>query len=267
MDTVKTDSLSLFSRLASNEPVVVLDVRREPAFQEDGRMLMRALRPSGDLVQFARNHAAGRDIVVYCVKGHEVGSDSAAALRQAGFEARYLEGGIDAWKAAGLPTFAARSQWKVPGGSRWITREHPKIDRVACPWLVLRFLDPLATFDYVPTAEVFEQAKAREAIPYDIPGAELTHRGERCSFDALIEDFALHDPALDALATIVRGADTGRHDLAPECAGLAAASLGLSRQHPDDHDMLAHALPVYDALYAECRARLSGEQEVHRWNP
>jgi rhodanese-related sulfurtransferase len=267
MDTVPIDPLSLFSRLASNRPLAVLDVRREPAYLEDGRMVMRALRPAGELVDFARRHADGTEIAVYCVKGHEVSREAAAKLSQAGFDARYLEGGINAWKAAGLPTFAPKATWRVPGGSRWITREHPKIDRVACPWLVLRFLDPLARFDYVPTPQVFEQAKAREAIPYDIPGAEVTHRGERCSFDAIIEDFAIDDPALHALATIVRGADTGRHDLAPECAGLAAASLGLSRQHPDDHDMLAHALPMYDALYAECRARIGGEAEVHRWNP
>ena len=133
-------------------------------------------------------------------------------------------------RRARLPTIVAPPDWRVPGGSRWITRERPKIDRIACPWLIQRFIDPLARFDYVPKERVFDEAKAREAVPYDIPGAVVTHRGERCSFDALIEDFALHDPALDLLATIVRGADTDRVDLALQCAGLVATSLGLSRR-------------------------------------
>jgi rhodanese-related sulfurtransferase len=266
MDTASISPVSLFERLQSREAPVILDVRREPAYQADGRLVIRALRPAGDLLAFARKHAAARPLVAYCVHGHEVSQEAARVLGAAGHDAVYLEGGIAAWREAGLPTFARDDQRRVPGGSRWITREHPKIDRVACPWLVLRFLDPLATFDYVPTPQVFTEAKARDAIPYDIPGAEVTHRGERCSFDALIDDFAIDDAALAALATIVRGADTGRHDLAPECAGLAAASMGLSRAHPDDHDMLAHALPMYDALYAECRARVAGEHEVHRWN-
>jgi hypothetical protein len=174
-------------------------------------------------------------------------------LREKGFDARYLEGGIDGWAKAGLPTVRRRADWRVPGGSRWITRERPKIDRIACPWLIRRFIDPLATFDYVPAATVLDEAKARSAVPYDLPGAVVTHRGERCSFDALIEDFDLHDAALDRLATIVRGADTDRLDLAPECERLLATSMELSRRHPDDHAMLEQAMPVYDSLYAACR--------------
>jgi rhodanese-related sulfurtransferase len=267
MDTAPIAPLSLFERFLAPDAPLVLDVRREPAYGEDDRMVMRALRPEGDLAGFARAHAAGRDIVVYCVKGAEVGHEAAQALRDAGLPAVHLEGGLRAWKAAGLPRFRRQEPWRVPGGSRWITRERPKIDRVACPWLVLRFLDPLARFDYVPREQVFEAASARGAVPYDIPGAQLSHRGERCSFDAFLEDFALEDEALGALATIVRGADTGRHELAPECAGLAAASLGLSRRHPDDdHAMLREALPLYDALYAECLARVRGEREVHTWS-
>ena len=154
-----------------------------------------------------------------------------------------------------------------PRPSKWVTRERPKIDRIACPWLIRRFIDPLATFDYVPTPRVFDEAKARDAIPYDIPGAVVTHRGERCSFDALIEDFDLRDAALDRLATIVRGADTDRLDLAPQSAGLLAASLGLSKRYADDHEMLAQAMPVYDGLYAWCRQELRGASERHSWNP
>ena len=140
--------------------------------------------------------------------------------------------------------------------SRWITRERPRIDRVACPWLVRRFIDPAAEFFYVPTEEVFEQAARLKAVPYDIPGAPISHEGERCSFDTLLRAFDLRQPALDTLAVIVRGADTDRLSLAPQAAGLLAVSLGLSRLHAaDDQAMLAAAMPVYDALYEWCRSQ------------
>jgi rhodanese-related sulfurtransferase len=253
MDTVAIDFSSLYARLGAADAPCILDVRRDKAYEEDDRILPAALRTGPNPEALADRLPRATPIVVYCVYGHEVGQDAAAALRARGFDARHLEGGIDGWRKAGLPTLRRRPDWRVPGGSRWITRERPKIDRIACPWLIRRFVDPLAAFDYVPTARVFEEATARSAVPYDIPGAVLTHRGERCSFDALIEDFDLRDPALDRLATIVRGADTGRPDLAPQCAGLLATSLALSQRYPDDHEMLEHAMPVYDALYAACR--------------
>ena len=255
MDTVSISHQSLYSSFGSPASPLVLDVRRDAAFEKDARLIPAALRPAGDLVAFARTHAARRPLVAYCVHGHEVSQDAARELSRAGYVASYLEGGIEAWIAAGLPTMVKRPDWRVPGGSRWITRERPKIDRVACPWLIQRFIDPLARFDYVAKERVFDEAKARDAVPYDIPGAVVTHREERCSFDALLEDFALHDPALDRLATIVRGADTDRLDLAPQCAGLVATSLELSKRFTDDHEMLANALPVYDGLYAWCRAQ------------
>jgi rhodanese-related sulfurtransferase len=266
MDTVAIVSHALYSLLGSPRSPLVLDVRRAPAFEADGHLIAGALRPGPDLIAFARQHAEGRPLVAYCVHGHEVSQDAARALSQAGHEASYLEGGIAAWRARALPTIRSRDEWRVPGGSRWITRARPRIDRIACPWLLRRFIDPLAAFDYVPTAQVFAQAQARGAVPYDIPGAVVTHRGERCSFDALIEDFDLHDAALDRLAVIVRGADTDRPELAPQCAGLLAASLGLSERYPDDHEMLAQALPLYDGLYAWCRRELGGTNERHTWD-
>ncbi|MEJ8835617.1 chromate resistance protein ChrB domain-containing protein [Ramlibacter sp. AN1133] len=139
--------------------------------------------------------------------------------------------------------------------SRWITRARPKIDRIACPWLILRFIDPRAEFFYVPRDEVFPRAEELHAVPYDIDGAPVTHEGERCSFDALLRAYDLRDPALARLATIVRGADTDRLQLAPQSAGLLAISLGMSQLHADDHAMLQAALPVYDALYAWCGSR------------
>ena len=147
----------------------------------------------------------------------------------------------------------------------WVTRERPKIDRIACPWLVRRFVEPGAEFLYVPTDRVFAVAKETGATPYDIPGAEpFAHDGALCSFDALIRHYRLEDPALHRLATIVRGADTARHDLAPEASGLHAISMGLSANIPDDDAMLEQGMVIYDALYAWCRGAAGG---IHNWIP
>ena len=135
----------------------------------------------------------------------------------------------------------------------WITRERPKIDRIACPWLIARFIDDAPEFLYVPSADVLSVAHRTGAVPYDIPGVEMSHVGERCSFDAFLAKYRLDDPALQQLATIVRGADTSRLDLTPQSAGLYAISLGLSHVYADDHEMLRHGLVMYDALYAWCR--------------
>jgi rhodanese-related sulfurtransferase len=265
MDTVSIDSRSLYSLLGSPTAPLVIDVRRAPAFEEDPALIAGSARPEGDLLEFVARHGKGRRIIAYCVKGAEVGIGAATTLAQAGHEAAFLAGGIKAWRAEGLPTIRRRAEWKVPGGSTWITRERPKIDRIACPWLIRRFIDPIARFEYVPASRVLEEAKARGAVAYDIAGAPVTHRGERCSFDALIEDFGLADPALDRLALIVRGADTDRLDLAPQSAGLLAASLGLSQRFADDHEMLEQAMPLYDGLYAWCRAEVAGVHETHSW--
>jgi hypothetical protein len=154
--------------------------------------------------------------------------------------------------------FAARRPTK------WVTRERPKIDRIACPWLILRFIDPKAEFLYVPVKDVFVTAKSDHAVAYDIPGAPFEHDGERCSFDAFIERFALTAPGLDRLAKIVRGADTSRLDLTPQSPGLYAISLGLSRMFADDHEMLRHGIVMYDALYAWI---LQAQDETHNWPP
>jgi hypothetical protein len=147
---------------------------------------------------------------------------------------------------------------------RWITRERPKIDRVACPWLITRFIDQHATFLFAPANDVLRLAKTQRAIPFDIDGAELSHRGDRCSFDAFLDDYKLTDPCLLDLAHIVRGADTARLDLAPQAAGLFSISLGLSRLcMDDDHRMLAHGFVMYDALYEWLRY---GRDEQHGWN-
>ncbi|MCI0733652.1 MAG: chromate resistance protein [Methylococcaceae bacterium] len=147
---------------------------------------------------------------------------------------------------------------------KWITRERPKIDRIACPWLIARFIDPDAEFLYVPAGKVFQTAEESGAIAYDIPGAELSHDGEFCSFDAFLKKYGLNDPALQQLAVIVRGADTSRLDLTPQSAGLYALSLGLSQNFTDDHEMLNHGIVMYDALYAWCK---HCQAETHTWPP
>jgi hypothetical protein len=147
---------------------------------------------------------------------------------------------------------------------KWITRERPKIDRVACPWLIARFIDRDPEFLFVPPDQVIDQSRVTGAIPYDVPGVELTHEGPLCSFDAFLKKYQLADPHLHDLATIVRGADTARLDLAPQCAGLLAISLGLSHNFGDDHEQLRHSLVVYDALYAWLK---HVRDEKHDWNP
>jgi hypothetical protein len=148
---------------------------------------------------------------------------------------------------------------------KWVTREHPKIDRIACPWLIRRFIEPEAEFFYVPEDRVFAVARETGATPYDIVGADpFSHHGDRCSFDAFLEHYGLKDPALEQLALIVRGADTARHDLTPQSAGLHAISLGLSANFPDDHAMLEQGMVLYDALYTWCRDL---HHEVHNWKP
>jgi hypothetical protein len=147
---------------------------------------------------------------------------------------------------------------------KWVTRERPKIDRIACPWLIRRHIDPTAEFLYVRPDQVLAIAHETGAIPYDIPGVELSHEGECCSFDAFLRRYGLADPALGRLALIVRGADTARLDLTPQSAGLFAISLGLSAVFADDHEMLEHGMTIYDALYAWCR---DDQSETHAWPP
>jgi len=147
---------------------------------------------------------------------------------------------------------------------KWVTREHPKIDRIACPWLVSRFIDTDAEFLYVPAGDVVHIAQETGAIPYDIPGVELSHVGDLCSFDAFLVKYAMDEPALQQLAVIVRGADTSRLDLSPQSPGLYALSLGLSQNFSDDHEMLNHGVVMYDALYAWCK---HCQSETHNWPP
>lgn len=241
----------LRAQMAGGAPPIVIDVRREPAYLASREMVGGALRRKPEEVgAWSRSLPAASSVVVYCVHGHEVSQQAAAALAQAGIQAYFLEGGLEeGWKAIGGPLDSKPAN----GATRWVTRERPKIDRIACPWLVARFVDAQAEFLYVPAKEVLQAAKERDAVPYDVAGVHFTHDGDLCSFDAFLRHYRLTDPALRKLATIVRAADTGRPDLAREAPGLLAISQGLSRNFPDDHEMLRHGMVMYDALYAACK--------------
>ena len=255
-------SSTLRSDLAGARAPLVIDVRKSPTFHAASDMIAGALRRDPAQVDaWAKELPHASTVVVYCVHGHEVSQSVAQKLRDAGISARYLADGLEeGWKQAGGELMRKAGN----ASTRWVTRERPKIDRIACPWLIARFIDPAAEFLYVPTPDVLRTAKEKEAIPYDVPDVAFTHDGELCSFDAFLKTYHLTDPALQRLALIVRGADTARLDLAPQSAGLFAISLGLSRNFDDDHEMLKHGMVVYDALYAWCK---DGQDETHTWNP
>jgi rhodanese-related sulfurtransferase len=241
----------LHARLGTAAAALLFDVRRPEAFQADDKLIVGAVyRPPAEVERWRVNLPPGRPVVAYCVRGHEVSQGVAAALQAAGIAAAYLEGGITAWTEKNLPTRKNLGS----GADKWVTRERPKIDRIACPWLIARFINPNAEFIYVAASDVLAVARQRGATPYDIAGVEFGHVGERCSFDAIVRAYEIEDAALDRLATIVRGSDTSRPDLAPQCPGLSAISLGLSMNFSDDHEQLKHGLVMYDALYAWCRS-------------
>ncbi|HEX9390184.1 MAG TPA: chromate resistance protein ChrB domain-containing protein [Usitatibacteraceae bacterium] len=267
MDTLTSPvSVSrLQAHLGRADAPLLIDVRRQAAFETDAQMIAGATwRDPFTVADWAKFLPRHREVVVYCVHGHEVSKNAAAALETHGIKARYLEGGIEQWRAGGGMLCRKAAALNIPSGVNqptvWVTRERPKIDRIACPWLIRRFIDPLAEFLYVPASSVTSVAGERTAIPYDVPGVQFTHRGDFCSFDALIADFALEDAALGDLASIVRGADTGMPELTPQSPGLLAVSLGLSALYADDHEMLTQGMIVYDALYAWLK---SARAEIH----
>jgi rhodanese-related sulfurtransferase len=249
---------ALQQALRSSNPPLVVDVRKNAAFLSASDMIRGALRRDPE-----RLGALPRadNMVVYCVHGHEVSQNAAKTLSELGIAARFLEGGLEeGWKAAG----GAIAGKPKDAATRWVTRERPKIDRIACPWLIRRFIDPSAEFFYVPNVGVRAFAAANDATAYDIPDVTYSHVGPLCSFDAFVRIHNLGHPALAQLATIVRGADTGALDLAPQAPGLLAASLGLSALFADDHAMLKWGMLVYDSLYEWCRGL---QDETHGWYP
>lgn len=258
-------TVSQLSRLIGtpNAPVLV-DVCIDEDFNDDPRLIPASFRhPFADIAALAPK-LAGQRVVVICQKGLKLSEGAAAILRTHGVAAESLEGGILAWRDAGEPLVPAAKlpQPSADGRTVWVTRHRPKIDRIACPWLIRRFVDPRAQFLFVSPSEVLNVADRFEATPFDVEDVFWSHRGERCTFDTMIEEFALEIEPLQRLATIVRGADTNRHDLAPEAAGLLAASLGLSRMYRDDIAQLDTGMVLYDAFYRWAR---DATDEGHDW--
>ena len=246
MSSLNTISIDKLARLIGTPACpTLIDVQTAEDFAADPRLVPGAVRrPWADAADWA-GEFDGRPAVVICQKGLKLSQGVAAWLRHAGVPAEVLEGGALGWSGAGLPMI---SDAKLPprdakGRTVWVTRARPKVDRIACPWLIRRFVDPNAVFLYVTPSEVPAVAERFNAVPFDIEGEGVfwSHRGELCTFDVMIEEFGLHTEPLDRLAMIVRGADTARPDLAPEAAGLLAASLGLSRMFAED---LPHSKPA-----------------------
>ena len=242
----------------------VIDVRIDDDFEADPRILPASVRRDFKAVSSWAPEFGGRRVAVVCQRGRKLSQGVAAWLRHEGIAAESLEGGFEAWREAkGLLILAD----KIPprdgkGRTLWVTRARPKVDRIACPWLIRRFIDSQAVFLFVDAAEVPAVADRFQAVAFDIDDVFWSHRGERCSFDTMIDEFGLRSEALDRLALIVRAADTARLDLVPQAAGFLAASLGLSRMFRDDLEQLDAGMLLYDAFYRWCR---DATEETHNW--
>ncbi len=265
MSSFTTISADKLARLigTANTPVLV-DVRTDEDFATDPRLIPGAVRRSHEQAADWAEEFSGRSAIVVCLRGKKLAEGTAAWLRHIGASAEALEDGFEGWKAAKLPLVPAS---KLPardaqGRTVWVTRARPKIDRIACPWLIRRFVDPNAVFLFVAPSEVVAVGERFNAIPFDIENTFWSHRGELCTFDVMVEEFGLATPPLLRLATMVRAADTGRLDLSPEAPGLLAASLGLSRIYDDDLAQLKAGIVLYDAFYRWCR---DASGETHNW--
>lgn len=244
----------------------IIDVRVEEDFALDPRLVPGSIRRDYRRVMEWGPDTSGPTILL-CRKGQKLSHGVAAHLRAMGKEAEVLQGGLEAWREAGgmLVPEAKIPPRDASGRTVWVTRSRPKIDRIACPWLIRRFIDPSAVFLFVPAGEVPLVAERFGATPFDVEDVFWSHRDELCTFDVMIEEFGLGSEPLLHLATVVRGADTARPDLAPEVPGLLAVSLGLSRMFNDDLKQLEAGLTLYDALYRWCR---DATKETHNWpNP
>jgi rhodanese-related sulfurtransferase len=265
MSSPTSISVQKFARLVGTQKCpVVIDVRTDEDFDADPRLIPGSVRRKAtEAAAWAPAIGAGPAVVV-CQRGQKLSEGAAAWLRQAGTPAENLEGGFEAWRDAGLPLVPVA---KIPsrdteGRTIWVTRSRPKVDRIACPWLIRRFVDPAAVFLFVAPPEVAAVAERFGATPFDIENVFWSHRGEACTFDVMVEEFGLATEPLTRLAAIVRGADTHRFDLAPQAAGLLAASLGLSRMYSDDLQQLDAGMTLYDAFYLWCRDAVD---EAHNW--
>ena len=254
----------LARRVGTFDAPVILDLRTDEDFHDDPRLVPGAMRCRFDRIEELAPRLQGLPTVVYCQKGRKISQGGASLLRWAGVPAEVLQGGQFAWRDADAPMVNADA---LPppderGRTVWVTRHRPKIDRIAVPWLIRRFVNTDAMVLFVPPADVAAVAERFAATPFDVEGAEFSHRGENCTFDTALETFGLRSGALDEVAKVVRAADTNRHDLAPEAAGLLAISVGLSRMYRDDIAQLEAGMVIYDALYRWAR---DARDEGHDW--
>ena len=236
---------------------VLIDVCDDDDFGDDPNLIPTSFHHPSKSLETLVPSLQGKRVVVICKKGLKLSSGGAALLRSHGITAENIEGGKVAWRDAGLPFVPAG---KLPANKLWVTRHRPKIDRIACPWLLRRFVDPGTRILYVPPSDVMLVAERYNAIPFDVPEAQYSHREELCTFDVLLQEFGLQSKALDAVAEVVRAADTNKHDASPQAAGLLAISVGLSRMYKDDTRQLDAGMAVYDALYRWAR---DGQEESH----
>jgi rhodanese-related sulfurtransferase len=254
----------LACHIGTQRAPVIVDVRRHEDFDADPNLIPGSIRRDPDAVDAWGLSLAGRSVVVVCLDGRTACQGVAAWLRHEGIDAKSLEGGFRGWRSGGnlLTRAAMIPSPDASGRTVWVTRERPKIDRIACPWLIRRFVDPEEVFLFVEPAQVASVAEQFGATPFDIEGTYLSHRGDTCTFDTMLTEFGLKSDALARLATIVRGADTARLDLSPEASGFLALSLGLSRLFDDDLVQLQVGLTFYDAVYLWCR---DAHEETHNW--
>ena len=268
MATPDTISVAQLARLVGTpDAPVLVDVRIADEHAADPRALPASVRRDYRSVASWAADYAGRSVVVICRRGQKLSQGAAAWLRSEGARAESLDGGYEAWvESNGLLVRPDHMPERDDQGRTvWVTRVRPKIDRIACPWLIRRFIDPSAVFLFVAPAEVAAVADRFGATPFDIEGTFWSHRDELCTFDVMLDEFGLHSEALDRLALIVRAADTARLDLAPQAAGLLAASVGYSRMYRNDLEQLDAATRLYDALYRWAR---DASEETHNWpNP
>lgn len=255
---------NLFTRIGHPDCPVLIDGRIDDDFAADPRMIPGSFRQSCFDTESWAPGFVGREVVVICDRGLKLSEGGAAWSRHAGVRAVKLEGGFQGWRDAGYPVVPNKviPPRDAKGRTVWVTRDNPKVDRIACPWLIRRFVDPNAVFLFVSASEVPGVADRMGATPFDVQDTFWSHRGDRCTFDTMIKEFALSVPPLLALAEIVRGADTGRLDLAPEAAGLLAASVGLSALYRDDLAQLEAGMGLYDTFFARLREAAS---ETHSW--
>jgi rhodanese-related sulfurtransferase len=267
MPSINAISIDKLTRLVGTPKCpVLIDVQTDEDFAADPRLIPGAIRRPWSQASDWAHEFVGQPAIVICQKGLKISQGVAAWLRHEGIPADSLDGGALAWAQAGLPMVpeTVLPPRDAQGRTVWVTRARPKVDRIACPWLIRRFVDPQAVFLFVIPSEVTGVAQRFGAAPFDIEGEDVfwSHRGESCTFDTMVEEFGLATEPVLRLATIVRGADTGRPDLAPEAPGLLAASLGLSRMYADDLEQLEAGMALYDAFYRWCR---DATDETHNW--